>query len=324
MEIKNKHILAVALGTIFTMIYLNINNNNNDDDSTKLTNNFTSEKNNNSIRNDNKLAYVINNIQPEISYNSNAKIVFVYVYTSNIYSYSQHSIKNLLAYVKKYNYGAMIYNKPFNDEVSPCWNKIASIITNLKNLSKCKYLVWIDADAIITNFSISTSSFVEKNPGYDLYICEDILKEVECVNSGVMIIKNTSWSYNLFKKVWNSNIPHKHNDQNVIWNEIIKEKYPQTRTRLKYPMYCSNLNHPKVLVLKENEFNSNIYSYKPGDFILHLMGAKEKCRINIMRQINTKLKLDNYNNTDCINIIEGKNKTKKNKFKLIKEICLEQ
>lgn len=52
----------------------------------------------------------------------------------------------------------------------------------------------------------------------------------------------------------------------------MKEKYPNVPNKLKYPKYCSNLLNPKVKVLKENEFNSNIYNYKPGDFVLHLMG----------------------------------------------------
>ena len=32
----------------------------------------------------------------------------------------------------------------------------------------------------------------------DLIACLDIYKVKECINSGVMIIKNTSWSNNLF------------------------------------------------------------------------------------------------------------------------------
>ena len=57
----------------------------------------------------------------------------------------------------------------------------------------------------------------------DLFLCLDIYYHKECVNSGVMIIKNTPWAFNLFKKVWNSELPHAHNDQNVLFYEIIKE-----------------------------------------------------------------------------------------------------
>lgn len=299
---ENQNIFIILLIIIFVIIYFY-----------KINEPFVNEKK----------IYTIKNIEPQISYNIDAPIVFVYVYTPNILPYCQHSIKNLLTYAKKYNYGIQIYNQVFNNEVFPCWNKVASILTNLKNLTNCEYLVWIDADAIISNFSIPITSFVEKNPGYDMYLCEDIYVSKECINSGVMIIKNTQWSYNLFNKVWSSEIPHHHNDQNVIWLEIMKEIHPNVPNKLKYPKYCSNLLNPKVKVLKENEFNSNIYNYKPGDFVLHLMGVKENCRINIMRQINTKLGMDNYLNTDCMDVLNNINKSS-NKTELVNTICLEK
>ncbi len=239
----------------------------------------------------------IKKITPQINYNISAEIIFVSVYTPNILNYAKHSIINLMAYAKKYNYGVIIYNQQLNDNVYPCWNKIASILVNL---SKCKYLVWIDADAIISNFSVPIDTFIKKDPKKDLYLCNDIYIDKECINSGVMIIKNTEWSYNLFKKVWFSEIPHHHNDQNVIWLEIMKEIDPNVSNELYYPKYCKNLEHPKVLLLPEKNFNSNIYNYTLDDFILHLMGVNMDSRINIMRQINTKLGLDNYDEIDCL------------------------
>lgn len=259
----------------------------------------------------------INDIKPKICYNTNSDIILISLHTPNIYNYASHSVKNLLAYVKKCNYGLIIYDKIFNSNVYPCWNKIPAI---LKNLSKCKYLVWIDADAIICNFSIPIEKFIKKDPNYDLYICTDIYIQTECVNSGVMIIKNSPWSFNLFEKVWESKIEHLHNDQNVIWLEITKEIHPYLPIKLKCPKYCLNLTHPKVKVLPENDFNSNIFNYKPNDFILHLMGAKTCSRINIMRQINTKLGLDDYSEKDCVNIL--KQNKNKNRRRLINKICL--
>ena len=244
--------------------------------------------------------YIIKKIEPQIKFNPNKEIGFVYFYTPNIYSYAKYSLLNLLSYAEKNNYTVIIYDKPLNDDVAMCWNKIATIIENLKNF---KYLVWIDADAIIVNFDIKIESFIEKYQGYDLYLCEDIVKQKECINSGVMIIKNTNWSYNFFNTVWKSQIPHLHNDQNVIFYEIVKELYPNSKPDLKFSNYCGKILHPKVKILPENAFNTHILNYNKDDFIIHLMGAKESIRIDIMRQINTKLGLDNYNNKKCLDII---------------------
>ena len=261
--------------------------------------------------------YKINNILPETIYNPNAKISFVYVYTPNINGYATHSILNILKYAEKYNYGVIIYNNVFNNIVSPCWNKIAAII---KNLYKHEYLVWIDADALINNFDITLESIIKTNPNVDLHLCWDIDKEKECINSGVMIIKNTKWSINLFNKIWNNPYPHGHNDQNIVLYEIVKEIYPNSKPSLKYSDYCTIFSHPNVHIYSENTFNCNIYNFNYNDFILHLMGVSEKNRINIMRQINTKLGLDNYSNTDCLDILKLENDA--NREENIDKICL--
>ena len=262
--------------------------------------------------------YPIKKIEPQVKFNTNALIAFVYFYTHNIFPYAKHSILNILSYAEKYNYAVIIYDKPFNDEVAMCWNKIATIMENLKNY---QYLVWIDADAIIVNFNIKIESFIDKYPEYDLYLCEDIVIQKECINSGVMIIKNTPWTNNLFYKVWNSQILHSHNDQNVIFYEIVKEIYPYSKPNLKFSSYCGKISHPKVKILPENAFNTHILNYNKGDFIIHLMGAKEKVRIDIMRQINSTLGLDNYNKKDCLDIINLPNNG--DRIYDLEKICLQ-
>ena len=162
--------------------------------------------------------------------------------------------------------------------------------------------------------------FILENPNSDLLVCWDVFAHKECFNSGIMIIKNTNWAYNLFLKVWNSTIPHEHNDQNVIFQEIVKEIYPTSKPELKFSHYCSKLSHPKLKIYPENAFNTNIFNYNKGDFIIHLMGTKTKSRINIMRQINTSLGLDNYKITNCIDVINLFNDA--NRIEHIEKNCI--
>jgi hypothetical protein len=235
-------------------------------------------------------------IKPQIL-NPNKKIAFVYVYTPNISDYAKHSIINLKNYVLKHDYTLIIYDKVLSDKVSPCWNKVLAILANLKSYD---YLVWFDADAIIFNPSIPIQYFINANKSKDLLICYDCAKDKECVNSGIMIIANTDWAYRLFEKTWDSWIPHGHNDQNVLYYTILSEVYPEYEFSLKYPEICKDDIHEKIAILPENKFNSHITNYLNGDFVIHLMGLNKESRINIMRQINTVLGLDNYEPSDCI------------------------
>ena len=214
--------------------------------------------------------------------NEKSKISFITFYTENIKEYSQHSLKNLIQYCLKHNYGLKVYNEAICDTVYPCWCKVALV---LKHIHEQDYLVWIDSDALITNMETKVETLISDK---DLYLCKDI-DERQVINSGVMIIKNTDWCKNLFTKVWNSDTPHHHNDQNVLLDEINKDEYRTLR----------------VSISEETLFNSNIFHYKPGDFILHLMGVSTEGRIKIMRQVNTNLGHDNYEVKDCIDIIQN-------------------
>ena len=276
--------------------------------------------------------YEIREIHPKHVLNPDAKIAFVYFYTPNIYDYCQHSIHNISRYCKRYNYAFIAYDTVFNEEVSMCWNKIAAI---LLNLHKYDFLVWIDADAIINNMNITIESIINIDPIKELYVCEDIQLEHECINSGVMIIKNTKWTEHLFRKVWNSPIVHGHNDQNVIFLEIAKEMHPELEQEqrqrqnpkdesiLKNSPFCKRNIHPNVGIYSEHLFNTHIYNYKPNIFILHLMGYNTATRIHIMRQINTKLGIDQYPLTDCIQFIDSEDdlEDKETRTNIIKEIC---
>jgi hypothetical protein len=190
----------------------------------------------------------------------------------------------------------------------------------MENLPKHKYVIWFDADAIVNNFDIPISNFINKYPQANLIACYDIYKEKECMNSGIMIIKNTEWSNNLFKKTWESTIPHGYNDQNAIFYTLIEDLYPGTTQTLKNNKYCTLINDSKVVLLEENAFNTNIQSYRPGDFIIHLMGVSKEGRINCMRQVNTALGLDNYDKKECINLINKYTGT--DKIEKIRDVCL--
>lgn len=240
------------------------------------------------------------NNKPEII-NNKSDIAIIYLYTPNIYNYAKHSLKNIKAFIDKYKYDLIIYNYLLDNSISPCWSKILAILYNLKNY---KYVIWIDSDAIINNFDYDFNTIIHKYFNKDLLICKDINYSKECINSGVMIIKNSDWSFNLFNKVWNSNEEHIHNDQNVLYQEIINELFHNTK--LYDVSNCNNLNHPKIALLSEKTFNSHILNFTNNDFILHLMGLNSNSRINIMRQINTKLGLDNFQDTKCIDLFNNK------------------
>ena len=292
---------------------------------------FEKYDNFNNIDNNNlEFKYPIKNVKPELVLNVNSNICFIFFYTKNIADYAKHSLKNITKYCEKHNYALQCFNEKFNDDVHPCWNKVASI---LKLIKKYNYIVWIDCDAIFVHHEKRIEDFINKDDSKDLHICFDIVKDKHCINSGVFIIKNTDWSYNLLKKVWNSNSNHGYNDQNILLDEILKEAHPNdtinegiyitdenNNVDYKYKKYCYKELHPKICMHDEKEFNTHIFNYNKGDFVIHLMGLGTNSRIKVMRQINTLLGLDNYEDNNCILLINN-NVNSSDRNKIIRKIC---
>jgi hypothetical protein len=243
------------------------------------------------------LNYKIINKKPAYVINKKSPIGFVFFHTENIFIYSKYSLEKLKKYCKKHEYGLIVYEKPLNLDMMPCWNKIACVLLNLK---KFKYLVWIDADAMICNDNIKIEDLIGINKNKDLLICKDIFSIKESINSGVMIIKNTPWAYKLFKNTWNNEYPHLHNDQNIILYEILKDNgFNLYFNFFKYNIYFIIINliankeiHPKVLIFEQKYFNCHLLSFSDNYFVLHLMGFNNTDRKKIFKIIYKNKKIN--------------------------------
>ncbi|CAD7922587.1 unnamed protein product [Amoebophrya sp. A120] len=64
-----------------------------------------------------------------------------------------------------------------------------------------EYLVWLDADAVVVDFQKSLEKIVQNADHKDLIIAED-MHSGNLVNCGVILIKNSDWSRNLWDRVW--------------------------------------------------------------------------------------------------------------------------
>ena len=138
--------------------------------------------------------------------------------------------------------------------------------------------MWIDADAIFTNYNIKISDIIDKYPDKHFYLTKD--PKTYFINSGVQIWKNSDLSYEILTKWWDSeHLSYgKGGDQvgigNILKNNLeLKDKW----------QHCT-----------ENEFNCYPTNYNPYDFIIHYMGSKSK--INIKKRISDWNKYLKYEN----------------------------
>jgi hypothetical protein len=169
------------------------------------------------------------------------------------------------------------------------WHKIKLL---LENLNKYDYLCYCDADAIITNSNIKLEDFVNESPDKHLFICNDI----NGLNSGAFIIKNSWETKEFFTKVWNIAQNHPIYDYICHWST--------TQAEQKAMIATIGENHNEfqkhIHYIKQNKFNSYQYSlynlnYPDGEWnenslLLHLPGCKNEQRVQIFKEYLTKIK----------------------------------
>lgn len=172
------------------------------------------------------------------------------------------------------------------------WDKIQCV---MQNLPEYDYIVWIDSDAIFNNFNISIINLINNNKEYDALFCSDVCysegQNHLLVNTGVMIFKNTEWSFDILDKVWNS--VGEYAIENL--NKHSYEGFPHEQGKL-----CEILlreDETKYKIFPSDAFNQHPNSSNENTFIIHFMGSRQtqnhiETFKNRVRVSNTKLNID--------------------------------
>lgn len=135
------------------------------------------------------------------------------------------------------------------------------------------WIMWMDADAFITNPEIKLESLV--GPNDDLIISLDI----HGLNTGVFLTRNSEWSKGFFRKFLEveAQYPGYGGDQIAMNRTLFVDRWDDTGT-VRYP--------------KQKTLNSYLYEfygqkfedgqYSHGDFVLHLPGLTNQKRIEVI------------------------------------------
>lgn len=176
------------------------------------------------------------------------------------------------------------------------WSKI---LLTQELLSKYKWIFFSDADSLIMNYSTPLESFIDEN--YNLIICRDM----HSINTGQYFIKNSAWSFDLLKRIYEQSdvINHPLWEQQGL-NQLL-EKQPDLEAYIK--------------VLPQRTFNSywnewyNYHDFKyvpnstfeENDFIIHLSQCKDLKNLKkMMHEYATKSMFFDCNKGHNLNCFE--------------------
>lgn len=164
--------------------------------------------------------------------------------------------EKLSKYCQKYNYPLITEETYVIKDRDYMWSKVPLIRKTLLNYD---YVFWIDADMMIMNENIRLEHFIELYLGN-----KETMMSIDGggqINTGFWVLKNTPYIHRLLELIENlPEIAGMYHEQGVFNNMYNKNTF--------------NLReHSRIIPeIEQRLFNSTIYNYKKGDFIIHFLG----------------------------------------------------
>lgn len=192
-------------------------------------------------------------------------------------------INSLNKYCEFNNYSLLNNESDINlvNDRTVQWNKINLILKHL-NTEKFDYLVWIDADIMIMNKSIKLEEIIIKYMKNKNFMC--CVDSGDQLNTGFLFVKVCDYSKLLFNTMYN-------------FPELNSRFHEQGAFNDFYNKNILNLKNNCIVIPEYNQrlFNSTIYSYHYGDFLIHFLGIIEEKWIKLLTNEYYPYKLDYEN-----------------------------
>jgi len=173
------------------------------------------------------------------------------------------------------------------------WSKVVAIRALLE-VGK-QNIVWMDADALAFNpksfAEIDSKSFPASksilftNDFNEAY--EKKASQWSSINCGVFIVRNTAWSTQFWKSVWED------------FPEAIYDGWWEQRAVLMYRQRNPTKFAENAHIISHRIMNTGVAENKPGDFIIHAAGGHGQAKYDHLLQIycnHTRLKICEKNN----------------------------
>lgn len=126
------------------------------------------------------------------------QLCVVMLATENIHSYSKHAIEANRLYCQRHGYAFRLFVQPLAADRHPSWHKVAAVRSVLEEYSG---VLWIDADAIITDFEMR----IEQICGVEhdlVFTMDPPMYFNTLVNGGVWYCRNSAFGRAFLDRVW--------------------------------------------------------------------------------------------------------------------------
>lgn len=206
-------------------------------------------------------------------------------------------------YAARYGYRLIDGSYLLDKRRPPAWSKIKAVQDLLINQA-CDWVMWMDADTVIMNSSIQITDFLPPaHSPIDWLVASD---KGGGYNSGVFVVRNTSWSKRLLQEWWDMKdfvrpLGLSLSGDNAALKALLALKLqdPSQSQHIGVPPRCTFNSFAKFLSLRESqtlvddkeslkakEWYMDNEHYHKGDFIAHTPGIdnKAECLKMLLRE----------------------------------------
>ncbi len=182
------------------------------------------------------------------------------LYTEKVRDLGRLAAKGLRSYAKRHGYTAVIADKQLDTSRHPYWSKLVLVERYLTENPKCRWLMWIDVDAVITNPHKRLEELIDEST--DFMIAEDIPPSP--INTGVFLIRNCPATLDLLRRAYAKKqfLRHPLPEQAALF-EALRESASTFRFR----------------IVPRRLFNSFAEEHRAGDFVKHFAGLKHELKL---------------------------------------------
>lgn len=234
------------------------------------------------------------------------KITFITAYDEGIKDYAQYVIPNQRAFTAKHGYDYIeYYGNLAHDQGrqrAPYWSKIVAINDQLQKTKEGEWIAWGDASALFTNTEKNFDQIIEK---YGVF--KDIILTTDPqlpINNAVFLVKNTPWTKNWIKEVWersdlanggegncwSGRQPFCHYEQQAMTE--LWERNPEVRSHTVIipnkemnAFYRYSHYDPYRNMYQNYDLDPENSKWTPGDFICKVTGMDRDRRLGIIQHV---------------------------------------
>ena len=182
------------------------------------------------------------------------------MYTREIAEYGEINSRALASYAKRHGYQLLVARDILDASRHPAWSKLLLIERFLVDHPKCEWLMWIDADAVITNPNQKLEDLIDDT--VDFLVAIDAGESP--INTGVFLIRNCAATLEMLRLAYTKieYLSHPCWEQPAL-AKAMKECSATVRTR----------------IVSRRLFNSFHNEHKVGDFIIHFAGCHHSMKL---------------------------------------------